>query len=214
MKKETYDGIQRRAMRVMECRAADADGNGYVVEGYAATFNEPYTLSERYGIRLREQIDRNAFDGCEMTDVIFQFDHEGRVYARTTNATLSLSTDEHGLFVRADLGGTEDGQKLYKDIKGGYITRMSFAFTVAGVEEKRTKDGDTVDYLQTVTKIKRLYDVSAVSIPANDGTEISARNALSAIVERERLSEEEARKKNMEELKAAGRDRSVRMLSL
>lgn len=214
MKKETYEGVQRRAMRVMECRAADADGKGYIVEGYATTFNEPYTLYEEDGFRIREQIDRNAFDGAEMADVIFQFDHEGRVFARTTNGTLSLMADDHGLFVRADLGGTEEGRKLYEDIKGGYITRMSFAFTISGTEEKRTKDGDTVDYLETVTKIRRLYDVSAVSIPANDGTEISARNALSAIVEREKKSEQEELERTREKLKAAGRDRSVRMLSL
>ena len=120
-----------------------------------------------------------------MSDVIFQYNHEGRVFARTRNNTLEITPDEKGLFIRADLSGTEEGRKLYEEIKGGYTDRMSFGFTVA--EDRTDKTGDDPrTYLRTITKVGRLFDVSAVSIPANDFTEISARSYVDGILDREK----------------------------
>ena len=105
-----------------------------VVEGYATTFNEEYKLwgDERY--QVLESVDGNAFAETDMTDVIMQYDHEGRVFARTGNGTLKLEADEHGLKITADLGGTEQGRQLYEEIKGGYTTKMSFGFRVKTAE--------------------------------------------------------------------------------
>lgn len=175
----------------------------YTVEGYACTFNEPYELWSFDGYTVREQVDPDAFNECDMSDVIMQFDHQGRVFARLSNNTLQLKTDEHGLHMTANLGGTETGRQLYDEIKGGYITKMSFGFTVD--EDKRevteNRETGTVDVLRTITKIRKLYDVSAVSLPANDGTEISARSWCDGVIaelEAERLKSvaiEEARAK-------------------
>lgn len=167
------EGRQYRAL--VEFRALEDDGK--VVEGYATTFGQPYTLWSFDGYTVREQIDRNAFATTDMSDVIMQYDHEGRVFARTSNGTLSLSVDERGLKVRADLSGTEIGRQLYDEIRGGYTTKMSFGFTVGKDERLETEDRDTgrVDVLRTITEIKKLFDVSAVSLPANDATSISAR---------------------------------------
>ena len=175
----------------------------YTVEGYACTFNEPYELWSFDGYTVREQVDPDAFNECDMSDVIMQFDHQGRVFARLSNNTLQLKTDEHGLRMTANLGGTETGRQLYDEIKGGYITKMSFGFTVD--EDKRevteNRETGTVDVLRTITKIRKLYDVSAVSLPANDGTEISARSWCDGVIaelEAERLKSvaiEEARAK-------------------
>ena len=126
------------------------------VEGYAARFDSPTTLFEVGGIEYKEQICRGAFDDCKMDDVIFNYNHSGRVYARTRNKTLQLSIDDDGLFIRARLDGTEEGRKLYDDIKGGYIDRMSFAFTI------REESYDAENHQWNVRGIKRLYDVSAV----------------------------------------------------
>jgi HK97 family phage prohead protease len=195
-----------REYRRMEIRAKEVDDQTKEeckVDGYASTFNEPYELWTFDGYTVREQIDPHAFDECDMSDVIMQYDHQGRVFARNSNGTLQIKTDEHGLYMEADLSGTEIGRQLFEEIKGGYTTKMSFGFTVD--EDKReitenVADG-AVDVLRTITKIRKLYDVSAVSLPANDGTEISARSYSDGVIaelEAERLqrkAKEEARAK-------------------
>jgi len=124
-----------------------------------------------------------------------QYDHQGRVFARTRNNTLTLRIDAKGLYITAELGGTEEGRKLYQEIKGGYTDRMSFGFVVGADNRTITEDHEagTVTVLRTILKIKKLYDVSAVSIPANDMTSISARNLADSIVAG--LAEESRRKK-------------------
>lgn len=178
----------------------------YRVRGYATTYNEPYTLYSDDDIEIREQVAPEAFEKADMSDVIMQYNHEGRVFARTRNNTLSLTSDEHGLLIEADLGGTEIGRQLFDEIDGGYTDRMSFGFTVDAdeVSEEREKGKRTI-YLRTITRIGKLYDVSAVSIPANDGTEISARSLVDGLIEKEKAerlieSEKEARARAKAEL--------------
>ena len=186
---------QGREYRKMLLEVREAEDTDYMVSGYATTFDEPYTL---YGIGdgkvVKEQVSRNAFDNADRSDVILQYDHEGVVFARLSNETLKLTVDDHGLFVEAYLGGTANGRNLYEEIKGGYINKMSFGFTVTDDELAEADYG----YLRTIKAIGKLYDVSAVSIPANDFTEISARSHCDgaiAEIEAERLrAEEEARK--------------------
>ena len=144
-------------------------GRELYVEGYATRFNSPTVLFEYGGQEYKEQIDRHAFDEAKMDDVIFNYNHGGKVMARTRNKTLELKTDDDGLFIRARLDGTEEGRRLYDEIKGGYIDRMSFAFNV------REESFDEEAHTWTVRKIKRLFDVSAVDIPAYDDTSIAAR---------------------------------------
>ena len=193
MKQKISNGREYRLMD-MECRENGEDN--YTIEGYATTFNQPYHLYyyDDEGHEVKEQVSDRAFDKTDMSDTILQFDHEGKVYARISNDTLKLKTDEHGLFVRAYLGGTQIGRNLYEEIKGGYINKMSFGFTVT--DDSVEPDGK--DYLRTIRSIGRLYDVSVVSIPQNDFTEVSARSHCDgaiAEIEAERLqAEEEARK--------------------
>ena len=168
------DKREYRKFEGMEIRSAE-DGQ-MIVEGYATTFNQPYELWRDKDMTVVEQVDPNAFSETDMSDVIMQYDHEGRVFARIANGTLELASDEHGLKVVANLGGTAIGRQLYEEIQGGYTNKMSFGFTVTGEEKKRIKDADGhVTILRTITKIGKLYDVSAVSLPANDATEISSR---------------------------------------
>lgn len=179
------DGREYRTM-VMEVRAAEStDESKMIVEGYATTFNQPYTLYEDRYCKFVEQIDPIAFTECDMSDVIMQYDHEGRVFARNKNGTLSLSVDSIGLKVTADLGGTDAGRQLYQEIKGGYTNKMSFAFKVEEDKKEYTEDRDKrfVTCTRTITKISKLYDVSAVSIPANDMTSISARRYADGVIE-------------------------------
>ena len=199
------DGRQYRRIDVAALETRDGEDGEKIVEGYAATFNQPYELYAFDGYTVREQISPDAFRDADMADVIFQYDHEGRVYARTGNGTLTVTTDEHGLKIRANLGGTESGRQLYEEIRGGYTTKMSFGFTVEKDERTVTENHDTgtVDVLRTITGIRKLYDVSAVSLPANNATEISARSYCDGVIAE--LTEErrkaEDRKRQIQKIK-------------
>jgi uncharacterized protein len=163
----------------------------FYVEGYATTFNQPYELYEYDGVKYYEVIDRNALDGADMTDVIMQYDHAGRVRARISNGTLGLDPDNYGLFTYADLSKTSASKEMYEDIDSGLITKMSWAFIVA--EDAYNQQTRT----RTILKVKKVFDVSAVSIPANADTEISARSYFDGVIQMEKQELLE-RAKNLE----------------
>ena len=196
----------------MEIRAAETEEQAeqMVVRGYASTFDEPYTLYEDDYWRFEEVVDRKAFENTDMADVIMQYDHEGRVFARNKNNTLTVTPDDHGLLIEADLGGTELGRQLYEEIRGGYTDKMSFGFTVNGEDILDTKDEDGKALtVRTITSVRKLYDVSAVSIPANDATEISVRNLTDGEIERIRAERLEAEKEEMERRRAEIKDKAM-----
>ena len=163
----------------------------YYVEGYATTFDEPYLLYEIDGIKYYEKIDRNALEGADISDVIMQYDHQGKVLARLSNGTLGIEPTEKGLFIYADLSKSQEARELYEEIKNGLVTKMSWAFTVA--DEEYDKETRT----RIIKRIKKVYDVSAVSIPANDGTIISARSFINGVIEKEQQELLERRKKKI-----------------
>lgn len=177
------EGRQYRDMQTFEAQ------DEMIARGYATTFNDPYHLFDYddwdgYRVHFYEQVAPEAFNETDMRDTIMQYNHEGRVFARVKNNTLRLHTDDHGLAVEADLSGTEIGRQLYEEIKGGYTDKMSFGFTVDKDTIVKDKDDEKkeIKVLRTITGINRLYDVSAVSIPANDGTEISARSWADGVI--------------------------------
>lgn len=191
------EGRQYRDAKALDVVEEEQDEE-MIVEGYASTFNEEYKLYDDGSYSVFEQIDPSAFTECDMSDVIMQYDHEGRVLARTRNNTLTITTDEHGLKVRADLSKSALGKGLYEDIKNGIVDRMSFGFTVDEDKLEETEDfgNNTTKVLRTITKVGKLYDVSAVSFPANEGTEISARNYSTGVVEE--IQAERLAKRNKE----------------
>ena len=193
-------GREYRAMSMTAADTVDPEGNeSRVVEGYATTFNEPYylyTVKNKDGedsLIVYEEVDAAAFDSADMSDVIMQYDHQGRVFARLSNNTLALEKDEHGLKIRAYLGGTEIGRQLYQEIRDGYTNKMSFGFAISKDSLERHANGR--DYIRKIEGIRKLYDVSAVSYPQNPFTSISetTRAALDGEIRRleeERLTEE------------------------
>ena len=186
----------------MEVRTEE-DGR-MIAEGYATTFNQPYELYRTGDMVVNEQVDPEAFAECDMSDVIMQYDHTGRVYARVKNGTLRLEPDAHGLHVWADLGGTETGRQLFEEIKGGYTDKMSFGFTVKSDRKERSKDAEgRTSVLRTITRIGKLFDVSAVSLPANDATEISSRNIGDGLIAEamEEIRAEEERQRRIGEIR-------------
>ena len=159
----------------------------YYIEGYATTW-DPYVLMEIGGITYYEKIARDAFAGADMSDIIMQYNHDGKVFARNSNGTLIVEPDDHGFFIAADLSRSAGAKELYNEIQEGLITKMSWAFTVS--DESYDKDTRT----RTINRVKKVYDVSAVSIPANSGTEISARSYLNGVIEREKQELQELEK--------------------
>ena len=185
----------------MELRTMD---NGQmVVDGYATTWGE-YLLWEEEGYRVYEKFDSHAFDKCDRSDIIMQLNHEGRVYARGGNKTLVVEPDENGLRITAYLGGTEEGRKLFKEIKGGYLTKMSHGFRKKTDKREVIEDHQTgmIEVHRTILEVAKEYDVSVVSLPANEATSISARNigeGVIAEVKEERLAIE-ARKRKLHQI--------------
>lgn len=174
-----------RAMTLLAAVDNKRFESDYYVEGFATTFNKPYVLWECDGIKYMEEIDRHALDTADLTDVIMQYDHGGRVFARNKMgggkaATLLVEPQDSGLFVAADLSITDDAKRMYADIQSGLVHQMSWAFTVA--EESYDRDTHT----RRILRVKKVYDVSAVSIPANADTEISARSWLDGVIEAEK----------------------------
>lgn len=172
--------------------AFDASGD-YIVEGYASTF-EPYEMMEIDGVKYYEQIDRHAFDEADMTDVVFLRDHTGRVLARTKNNSVELSIDDHGLHQRTNLGLTEASRQMHEDIKVGNYSQMSFSFIVA--EDHFDRETRT----RVVDRVAKVFDISAVSFPANPGTDIgiSMRDYFNGEIEMEKAERLEAEKRARE----------------
>ena len=153
----------------------------YTVEGYASTF-EPYVLMTIDGVDYSERIEPTAFDEADMSDVVFRIDHEGAVYARTSAGTVSVWTDEHGLAQRTFLGRTQKARELFADIEAGNYPQMSFAFVVA--DEHYEPETHT----RVIERIRKVFDISAVSFPANPTTELSVatRDYFNGVIEAEK----------------------------
>ena len=189
-------------MGVVEFRAVEQKEDeepSYIVEGYATTFNDPYVLYEDSdGNKYSEVIDRDALRDADMTDVIFLYNHEGMVFARMSNGTLEVSPNERGLYVRADLSTTQAAREMYENIKAGNVTQMSWAFTVA------EDSYDEKTFTRTIARIRKVYDVSAVSIPANPNTDISARAYFDGVIEEAKRRRD--RERQLEEKRQAIRE--------
>lgn len=171
----------------------------YNVRGYASTFDE-YELWNDDGCSFCERIEPDAFEGCDMSDVVFRKDHTGTVFARTSNGALSVSADKHGLLTDTDLSRTTSARAMYEEIQQGMYTQMSFAFTVADDEIER---GDC-KYTRVIKRISKIFDVSPVSFPANPGTDIYARSRFDGVIEADKQELLE-REKALELAKAKAR---------
>lgn len=207
------DNREYRTMELRKAEVQEGEEKNYVVEGYATTFGDTYELYRYGNYIVMENVDKDAFKDTDMSDVIFQIDHQGRVYARTRNGSLDLSTDEHGLKTRTDLGLTESSRSVFEDIDAGLYDRMSFAFTVTkdSYTEEEREDG-TVILTRSILSIGKLYDVSAVSFPANPNTDISARSKDAIDGEIKRFEAERLQAQRIKESRQALRDQISKIL--
>lgn len=172
-----------REYRSMDMTILEGEEKKYMVEGYASTFL-PYVLFNEDGVDYSERIDRHAFDEADLSDVVFRIDHEGPVYARTSAGTVRLDIDDHGLHNINDLSRTQRSRDVFEDIAAGNYPKMSFAFRVA-------PGGDHYDpetHTRVIDRIAKVFDISAVSFPANPTTNLSVskRDWFDGVIERER----------------------------
>ena len=198
--------MQVRALQVFaSAPEAKRIDSSYYVEGYAARY-EPYVLYELEDGPIYERFERGCFDGCDMSDIIFQLNHQGTVMARMSNGSLIVEPDETGLFTAADLGRTEAARRLYEEISTGMITKMSWGFILGDYRY----DAETRTIVHT--RVKKIFDVSAVSIPANNNTEINARSWADGVIGQAARSEaelDERRRKLQLKIKLNGGSENV-----
>ncbi len=177
--------------------ANNDDENKQLVEGYAAVFNQRALIweSEWSGWKYMEVIDRNAFNGADMSDTVFKYNHGdvAMILARASNNTLTMNTDDKGLRISADIIDTNNGTDVYKLIKRGDLNKMSFAFTVKS--ERTEVDKENKIYTRTITAFDKIYDVAVVDFPAYDGTSIQARSKEYFMDLEKDLQEKQRRKK-------------------
>lgn len=175
---------QIRTLQVFKPATTKRIESNYYVEGYAARY-EPYVLYEMEDGPIYERFERGCFDNCDMSDVIMQLNHQGTVFARQSNGSLIVEPDEGGLFTAADLGRTSGARNLYEEISTGMITKMSWGFILG--DFYYDKDTRTIVH----RTVKKIFDVSAVSIPANQNTEINARSWADGVIDLAARSEAE-----------------------
>lgn len=190
--------LGERELRAFAMPDLSADPEGNVLQGHAAVFGQPYDM---YGL-WTETIARGAFDHTDFTDVLFDVNHDlsriplARSRNNNANSTLQLQVDDQGLATRAtlDVENNADSKALYSAVGRGDISGMSYIFAVRK-DEWAGLDSDTPQ--RTITDIAKVYEVSAVSMPANPGTDISARSA-SALESAERVLESARRRASLD----------------
>lgn len=172
-----------REYRSMELRILpqEEEVNRYMVEGYASTF-DTYVLFSQDGVDYSERIEPTAFEGADLSDVVFRVDHEGPVYARSSAGTVQVWVDEHGLAQKSDLSKTQRSRDVFEDIEAGNYPQMSFAFTVA------EDHYDKATHTRVIDRIAKVFDVSPVSFPANPNTSLSiaTRSFFDGVIEGEK----------------------------
>jgi HK97 family phage prohead protease len=165
-----------RETRAFSMPDLSADETGNTVEGHAAVFGQTYDM-----FWYTETIARGTFDKTDFTDVLFSINHDlkklplARSRNNNANSTLQLQVDDTGLNTKAalDVENNSEAKALYSSIQRGDMNGMSYIFTVRDDEWTGL---DTDKPQRTITDIAKVYEVSAVSMPANPGTDINARS--------------------------------------
>jgi HK97 family phage prohead protease len=140
------------------------------VSGYAAVFGQETNI----GGMFTEVIEAGAFASAleRGDDVVFLVNHDGLPLARTRSGTLRLTQDDRGLFIESELDPTDpDVRAIVPKMRRGDLDKMSFAFIPT-----RQEWDDSGDMPKRSIQDLQLYDVSIVTTPAYDGTEIGLRS--------------------------------------
>ena len=194
-KTEQPKNIQKikRTLELRDAQFTEDSENRKILEGYAVVFDKPTVLYEYCGVEYKEIIQKSAFDNADLKDVCLKYNHGDSkgILARTRNGSLQLKVDDFGLKFRATLLDTTDANDVYINVKNGLLDKCSFAFRID--EDLYNQETHT----RTITKIKRVYEISVVDIPAYDDTNVEARSYFDGFANNEIASERARRVKRL-----------------
>lgn len=161
-------------------RAEDGESEKMIVEGYPIVFDKEAFI-ESWDGGFYEKVDRHAFDNADMSDVALKYNHNDNIFimARTRNGSLTLTPDDHGVFMHAELIDTDTNKDVYKMVRSGLLQEGSFAFTVEKQKVEEIGQWGQPDYElhRTIEGVGKLFDVSICPNGAyGDLTEIYARS--------------------------------------
>lgn len=160
-----------------EVRAEEDSEHGSIILGRPIVYDTPTDI----GGSFREIIERGALDRTDLTDVRFLVNHDtsriplARSRRNNGNSTMLLTVDDEGLKIRVslDVENNSEARALYSAVQRGDITGMSFMFWV---EDEEWQETDTAYPTRRIKSISSIVEVSAVTFPAYEATEITARS--------------------------------------
>lgn len=188
--------LERRSY-TFDVRATEGENGEKIITGRPIVYEAKTDLGY-----FDEVIARGALDGADLRDVRFLVNHDtsmiplARSRRNNGNSTMKLSTDFDGMsmdFVKLDVENNSDARALYSAVQRGDITGMSFMFSI---DAQEWLDLESEHPTRRITKIGKVVEVSAVTFPAYDSTEISARSKEA--LESARLELESAREQRAE----------------
>lgn len=186
---------KKKLTRTLDLRSATITENEdkKVLEGYAAVFDSPTILWEVGGIEYKEVISKGAFDNANFKDCCLKYNHGDSAFilARTRKGSLEINVDNIGLRFKATLPNTTSANDIYELVKEGLIDKCSFAFQC----EEDSYNSET--HTRTILKIKNVYDLSVVDIPAYDDTNVEARSFFELERTKEQALDREKRVKQL-----------------
>lgn len=155
---------------------AEESEHGSIITGRPIVYNSRTDIGP-----FDEIIEAGALDGADLTDVRFLVNHDtnkiplARSRRNNGNSTMQLVTDENGMSIRVllDTENNADAKSLYSAVKRGDISGMSFMF---GVKDHEWENLDSDHPTRHIRSISSVVEVSAVTFPAYESTEIYARS--------------------------------------
>jgi HK97 family phage prohead protease len=183
-----------------ELRAENNEKNGNHITGRPIVYDSMTDLGW-----FKEIIEAGALKDTDLKDVRFLVNHDigmiplARSRNNNENSTMQMTVDKDGMAIRVNLDteNNTDARNLYSAIKRGDITGMSFMFTI---DEERWEGLESDNPIRHIIKIGKVYEVSAVTFPAYESTEISARDKEA--LESAKATLESARRQSLESDKA------------
>ena len=200
--------LERRSYN-FEIRAEESDGVG-ILTGRPIVYNSRTDLGW-----CDEVIELGALDGADLTDVRFLVNHDlskiplARSRRNNGNSTMQFSIDQQGMlldWVKLDVENNADARALYSAVQRGDVSGMSFMFSI---DSERWEDLESDHPTRHIEKIGSVVEVSAVTFPAYDSTEINARSEEA--LEKARLAVETARVQNADSLDKEARTKDLEL---
>ena len=187
--------LERRSYN-FEIRAENKDDDIKIITGRPIVYNSRTDIGF-----FDEIIESGALDFADLTDVRFLVNHDrmmiplARSRRNNGNSTMKLTPDMRGLnldFIKLDTENNSTSRALYSAVERGDITGMSFLFSIDDEEWENLESDHPTRHIK---KIGSVVEISAVTFPAYEATEIYARDCKAAL-ENARSTLENVRQQN------------------